>query len=64
MKKILVTGGCGYIGGHTLVDLANNGFDVISVDDLSRGSLRMNEGVEKILGRPVKNYKSGPYQFR
>src|SRR5215213_9095818 len=57
MKKILVTGGCGYIGGHTIVDLIDNGFDVISVDDLSRGSLRMLQGVEKIVGRPVKNYK-------
>jgi len=57
MKKILVTGGCGYIGGHTIVDLVNNGFDVISVDDLSRGSLRMLAGVEQILGRTVKNYK-------
>ncbi|MBL7711259.1 MAG: UDP-glucose 4-epimerase GalE [Chitinophagaceae bacterium] len=55
--KILVTGGCGYIGGHTIVDLVNNGFDVISVDDLSRGSLRMLEGVEAILGRTIKNYK-------
>lgn len=57
MKKILVTGGCGYIGGHTIVDLIANGFDVISVDDLSRGSLRMLQGIEKITGRPVKNYK-------
>ena len=57
MKKILVTGGCGYIGGHTIVDLIANGFDVISVDDLSRGSLRMQNGVEKIVGRPIKNYK-------
>jgi UDP-glucose 4-epimerase len=57
MKKILVTGGCGYIGGHTIVDLIDNGFDVISVDDLSKGSLRMLKGVEKIVGRPVKNYK-------
>jgi UDP-glucose 4-epimerase len=57
MKKILVTGGCGYIGGHTIVDLIQNGFDVISVDDLSRGSLKMLEGIEKIVGRPVKNYK-------
>lgn len=56
-KKILVTGGCGYIGGHTIVDLINNGFDVISVDDLSRGSLRMLTGVEKVTGRKVKNYK-------
>jgi len=57
MDKILVTGGCGYIGGHTIVDLIQNGFDVISVDDLSRGSLNMLKGIEKIVGRPVKNYK-------
>jgi len=57
MKKILVTGGCGYIGGHTIVDLIDNGFDVISVDDLSKGSLRMLHGIEKIVKRPVKNYK-------
>ena len=57
MKKILVTGGCGYIGAHTIVDLLENGFDVISVDDLSRGSLRMLQGVEEVTGRHVKNYK-------
>jgi UDP-glucose 4-epimerase len=57
MKKILVTGGCGYIGAHTIVDLIENGFEVISVDDLSRGSLRMIQGIEKIVGKPVKNYK-------
>lgn len=57
MKKILVTGGCGYIGGHTIVDLIQNGFDVISVDDLSRGSMKMLHGIEQIVGRPVKNYK-------
>ncbi len=57
MQKILVTGGCGYIGGHTIVDLLANGYDVISVDNLSRGSLRMLTGIEKIAGRSVKNYK-------
>ena len=57
MNKILVTGGCGYIGGHTIVDLIQNGFDVISVDDLSRGSIKMLHGIEKIVGRPIKNYK-------
>jgi len=57
MSKILVTGGCGYIGGHTIVDLINNGFEVISIDDLSKGSLRMLNGVEKIVGHSVKNYK-------
>lgn len=57
MPKILVTGGCGYIGGHTIVDLAEHGFDVISVDDLSNGYLQMNAGVSEILKRPVKNYQ-------
>jgi UDP-glucose 4-epimerase len=57
MKKILVTGGCGYIGGHTIVDLIDNGFEVISVDDLSRGSLRMLHGIEKVVRKQVKNYR-------
>ncbi len=55
--KILVTGGCGYIGGHTIVDLVKNGFEVISVDDLSRGSLLMQDGIETILSQKIKNYK-------
>jgi len=57
MKKILVTGGCGYIGSHTIVDLVENGYDVISVDNNSRSSARILEGVEKITGKKVKNYK-------
>ena len=57
MKKILVTGGCGYIGSHTIVDLVENGYDVISVDNNSRSSPRILEGVEKITGKKVKNYK-------
>jgi UDP-glucose 4-epimerase len=57
MSKILVTGGCGYIGSHTLVDLIENGFEVISVDNNSRSSSRIFEGVEKITGQKIKNYK-------
>lgn len=57
MKKILVTGGCGYIGSHTIVDLIENGFDVISVDNNSRSTPRILEGIEKITGKKVKNYK-------
>jgi len=57
MKKILVTGGCGYIGSHTIVDLVENGFEVISVDNNSRSSARILEGVEKITKVKVKNYK-------
>ena len=56
-KKILVTGGCGYIGSHTIVDLLENGFEVVSVDNNSRSNPRIMEGVEKITGKKVKNYK-------
>lgn len=57
MSKILVTGGCGYIGSHTIVDLVENGFDVISVDNNSRSTPRILEGIEKITGKKIKNYK-------
>lgn len=57
MAKILVTGGCGYIGSHTLVDLIENGYEVVSVDNNSRSSASLLKGVEKITGQTVKNYK-------
>ncbi len=57
MQTILVTGGCGYIGAHTIVDLIENGFNVISVDNLSRASDQSIVGIEKITGKKIKNYK-------
>ena len=57
MKKVLVTGGSGYIGSHTLVDLTENGYEVISVDDLSRGNERLIYGASKITEKVIKNYK-------
>ncbi|MEP6845325.1 MAG: UDP-glucose 4-epimerase GalE [Panacibacter sp.] len=57
MQKILVTGGCGYIGSHTVVDLIENGFDVISIDDNSRSTSYLLAGIEKITGKRLKNYK-------
>ena len=56
MKKILVTGGCGYIGVHTIVDLIQNGYEVISVDNNSKSNPAILEGAEKILGKKIKNY--------
>ena len=56
MPKILVTGGCGYIGAHTIVDLIENGFDVISIDDNSRSTRYLLDGINKITGKKVKNY--------
>ena len=46
--KILVTGGYGYIGSHTVVDLIENGFEVISVDDNSRSTTYLLDGIEKL----------------
>jgi UDP-glucose 4-epimerase len=57
MAKILVTGACGFIGSHTLVDLIENDYEVISVDDNSRSSAAMLKGVERITGKTIKNYK-------
>ena len=57
MAKILVTGGCGYIGSHTIVDLLANGFDVISIDNFSRSSNYAVAAIEKITGKRIKNYE-------
>jgi len=56
MKKILITGGCGYIGSHTAVDLHNNSFEVMSVDDLSNGSSAIGDGVSVITGKEYVNH--------
>ncbi len=55
-QKILVTGGCGYIGSHTIVDLVQHGYTVISADNFSRSNPSMLEGIRKITGIPVVNY--------
>lgn len=52
-KKILVTGGSGYIGSHTIVDLQQNGFDVLCVDNFSRSDARILKGIEACTGVPV-----------
>src|SRR5882672_6341782 len=56
MKKILVTGGCGYIGSHTIVSLLERGFEVISVDSMERGMKYVPDRVEKITGKKIRNY--------
>jgi UDP-glucose 4-epimerase len=55
-KKILVSGGCGYIGSHTIVDLIEHGYEVVSVDNLSNSDESVLEGIFKITGVKVKNY--------
>lgn len=53
-QKILVTGGAGYIGSHTVVELQNAGYEVIVIDDLSNSTADSIDGIEKITGiRPA-----------
>ena len=51
MARILVTGGTGYIGSHTTVELMQQGYDVTIVDNLSNSSVDVLDGIEKIVGR-------------
>ena len=49
-QKILVTGGCGYIGSHTVVELIENNFDVLIIDDFSNSNKETIENIHKITG--------------
>jgi len=50
MKKILVTGGTGYIGSHTVVELQQKGFEVLIVDNLSNSNIEVLDNITKISG--------------
>ena len=54
MKRVLITGAAGYIGSHTIVELVNAGYDVVGVDNFSNSTLKVLDGIEKIVG---KNWK-------
>jgi len=53
MDKILVTGGLGYIGSHTVVELKNSGYEVVIVDNLSNSSIDVLDGVHAITGQKL-----------
>ena len=57
MTTILVTGGAGYIGTHTDVELLNKGYDVVCVDNYSNSSPKALDRVEEITGKTVKRYE-------
>lgn len=57
MKKILVTGGTGYIGSHTIVDLIRAGYEVLSVDNLINSDESVLDAVEQITGVRVRNVR-------
>lgn len=54
MSRILVTGGTGYIGSHTAVELMQQGYDVTIVDNLSNSSIDVLDGIAEIVGRKPK----------
>jgi UDP-glucose 4-epimerase len=51
MKKVLVTGGLGFIGSHTVVELHNAGYEAIIIDNLSNSSIDVLDGIERIIGK-------------
>lgn len=51
MKKVLVTGGLGFIGSHTVVELQQRGFEVVIIDDLSNSSINVLDGITAITGK-------------
>ena len=55
-NKVIVTGGAGYIGSHTMVDLIEAGFDVVSIDNHCRSNPIIIKHIEKIVGRPIANH--------
>ena len=57
MKKILVTGGLGYIGSHTVVELQEKGYGVVIIDDLSNADIRVLDRIEKITGQKPAFHK-------
>ena len=55
--KVLVTGGCGYIGSHTCVELLNSGYEVVVIDNLSNSKEIVIDNLKKITGKEFKFYK-------
>lgn len=55
--KILVTGGCGYIGSHTSVELLNNGYEVVVIDNLINSKRNVIDKIKKITGKDVIFYE-------
>lgn len=57
MKNIFVTGCCGYIGSHTCVELINNGYNIIGLDNFSNSKPEVLDSIEKITGKRITFYE-------
>ncbi len=55
-QKILVTGGCGYIGSHTIIDLLDEGYEVFSIDNYSNSSPETLDQIEAVTHHRIRNY--------
>ena len=56
--KILVTGGAGFIGSHTIVELDQAGYEPIIIDDFSNSAPSALEGIKQIIGKEVTHYQA------
>ena len=57
VKKIIVTGGAGYIGSHTVVQLVESGYEPIIIDDFSNAEHKVLDRLETITGKSIKLYE-------
>ena len=57
ISRILVTGGAGYIGSHTVLCLLKKGYEVSTLDNLSNGSIESLSRIQSITGKSVENYE-------
>ena len=64
MKNILVTGATGFIGSHTSVELLENGYNVIGIDNLYNSDKDVLSSIEYITGKSVKFYEGDILDYR
>ena len=62
--KILVSGGTGYIGSHTAVELLEKGFEVVAIDNFSNSSPEVLNRIKTITGKEVTFYKGDIREYR